>query len=951
MGILYSPLSILKRSILMTISIFLIFSNTIAQQNTAADSIDIVQKELHPKITDHDLADEIIDIGYGYQKRSEVTGSVSTLKCDDFTNGNINNPVQLFLGKISGLSLSKPGGNPNEQYYIRLRGLSTIHANTQPLVVIDGATDGDIENIDPNDIASISVLKDGYSSAIYGMTGSGGVILITTKRGKAGKPAIEYNVYATAEKVSRNTPVMNASEWRSLSSKVGLGTDFGTSTDWFDEIERTAISQVHSLSMSGGNNNTIYRASVNYRNVEGVLINTGYNKLNGRINIKQKTLNDKFTLDLNLSATEKKSQYGFDEAFRYAGIYNPTAPVRSSEPEFVQYDGYFQQSLFDYYNPVSMMQLDLNDGKNSMLNLSLKGLYDITKDFTIDAFYSFQRNGTSEGVYYDKNDFYIGMNHNGLASKMVNNISSNLFESTVNYNTEINSAINIRFLGAYSYQDFINEGFSAQGGNFLTDKFNYNYLSAAQDFKNGHSTVESHKNTNKLIAFFGRINLDINKLWFISASTRYEGSSRLGVNKKWSIFPAFGTGIDLSDIQNTEWINYLKFRVNYGITGNRPSVNFLSANILETMYLVYLNGSFIPGYVPANNENPDLKSEKTGEFDAGFDFSILDSRISGSFDFYSRTTTDLLYRCQVPVPPNLANTAWTNLGKIKSSGVELTLNCIVVKKSFFSYNIALTPYYNFNNTLVSLSGTFNGASMKFVTQDWGYMGSPGGSAPGVIRIEEGKPIGQIYAYKYMGIDESGNRILDDISGFYGKPDGYIDSYDRSLAGNSLPKFIVGFGNNISYKNWDIKVFFRGVFGHDIINSFRAIYESPVMISSYNLPKTAANLKNETTGELMKSWNTFSSNDVENGSFVTLENISIGYDFTLPETSQLSKMRFYLAGNNLFYITKYKGADPNPRYEDNDLYGGFNNNPLVPGIDRRNTWCRTRSFTIGANFEF
>ncbi|HUX55894.1 MAG TPA: SusC/RagA family TonB-linked outer membrane protein [Bacteroidales bacterium] len=941
----------MRRIIIITTNIFIISSSTFAQQKSVTDSINLKPGKALPLITDHDITDEIIDIGYGYQRRNEVTNSISSLGHDDFNNGNINNPEQLFQGKVSGLSLSKPGSNPNEMYYLRLRGLSTINANTQPLVVIDGLPDGDLENIDPNDIESITVLKDGSSSAIYGIRGSGGVILIATKRGTSGKPVIEYNVYTTAEMVSKNTPVMNASEWRALSSKIGIGTDFGASTNWFDEIEQTAISQVHNISMSGGNNNTIYRASVNYRNVEGVLINTGYSKLNGRINITQKALNDKFTLDLNLAATEKKSQYGFNEAFRYAAIYNPTAPVRSSDQEFAKYDGYFQQVIFDYYNPVSILEKNFNDGNNSILNLSVKGIYEIIKDLTIDAYFSVQQLGTSGGVYYDKNDFFIGMNSNGLASRMENNLSSNLFESTVKYNIEINSAININLLGGYSYQDFNNEGFSVQGGNFLTDKFSYNNLSAALDFKDGRSIVDSDKNTNKLIAFFGRLNLNINNLWFITASARYEGSSRLGANKKWSIFPALGGGIDLSNTININWVNFLKLRANYGITGNQPSANYLSRYLLEPMYPVYMNGNFVPGYQPVNNENPDLKSEKKGEFDAGFDFSIIDYRLSGSLDFYTRTTTDLLYQCQVPIPPNLAYSAWTNLGKIKSSGVELTLNYKIVKKSDFSYNIALTPYYNFNNTLVSLSGTFNGTALKLVLQDWGYLNSPGSSGPGVIRIEEGKPIGQIFAYKYKGIDENGNIILDDISGYHGEPDGYIDYYDRTLAGNSLPKFIIGFGNNISYKNWDIKVFFRGVFGHDIVNSFRAHYEAPNMISSYNLPTTAANLKNETTGALMKRWGVFSSKDVENGSFVTLDNISIGYDLKLPETSQFSKIRFYLAGNNLFYITKYKGADPNPRYADNDLYGGFNNNPLVPGIDRRNTWCRTRSFTFGANFEF
>ena len=274
---------------------------------------------------------EIVVVGYGTQKKREVTSSIASVSSDEFNKGNVETPVQLIQGKVAGLSISKPGGDPNGSYDIRLRGLSTIGANLGPLIVIDGVIGGSLDNVDPNDIESINVLKDGSAASIYGTRGSSGVILVTTKKGKKGTAVVDYNVYMTAEMVAKNTDVMNATEWRALSSEVGLGTDFGQSTDWFKEIEQTGISQVHNISMSGGSDKTSYRASINYRDVQGIMIHTGNTQLNGRINISQKALNDKLTLDLNMGATERESQYGFDAAFRYATIYNPTAPVRSSD--------------------------------------------------------------------------------------------------------------------------------------------------------------------------------------------------------------------------------------------------------------------------------------------------------------------------------------------------------------------------------------------------------------------------------------------------------------------------------------------------------------------------------------------------------------------------------------------------------------------------------------------
>lgn len=909
-----------------------------------------VNVELLPSIS---TLGEIVVTGYGTQKKKEITSSISSVKSDEFNRGNVSTPEQLIVGKVAGLSISKAGGDPNAGYNIRLRGMSTIGANTQPLVVIDGVVGGSLDNVDPSDIESMSVLKDGSAAAIYGTRGSSGVIIVSTKHGKKGTTVVDYNVYGTAEMVAKNTQVCTPAEWRALKTEVNqtynntIGTDFGASTDWFKEIEQTALTQVHNLSLSGGSENTTYRASVNYHNGQGILRNTGYNQINGRINLTQKALNDKFTIDLNLGATQRESKNGFADAFRYASQFNPTAPVRSSDEAYAKYDGYFQQVLFDYYNPVAIVELDKNDGKNRLLNLSVKGAYELFKGMTLDAFYSVQSSADLNGQYIDKNDYWgNGMNRTGLASRTTNSSNNRLFETTAHWTGNVVPNFNVTALGGYSYQDFSYEGFYAQGGDFLTDEFTYNNLGAALDFKNGKGTITSYKNSNKVIAFFGRINLNISDIWFLTASARYEGSSRFGADNKWGLFPSIGGGVDISKLVNLSMFDNLKVRASYGITGADIGNSYLSLIRLGPQGNFFYNGAFVPGYGPVSNANPNLKWEKKGEFDAGFDFSMFKSRLTGSFDYYTRTTTDLLWQYNVPVPPNLYTQAWMNLGELKSSGLELTLTLHAIERPDFSYSVTFTPSYSLSNTLVSLSGTYNGAELHYGIQDLGDMGSPGQNNTPLWRVQEGKPLGQLLTKVYKSIDENGNFVFEDINN-----DGKINDQDRAITGNGLPKFLFGFGNTFAYKNWDLNVFFRGVFGHDLLNSNRGFFEVPDYISSYNVQKSASKMRSPSGKLLNVSSGVVSSKDVENASFVSLDNFSLGYNFKLPKGGTFNKIRLYAAGNNLFYFTKYKGVDPNPRYSDSAPDLGTYHNQLCPGVDRRSEWFRTRSVTLGANIVF
>ncbi|MCK4700009.1 MAG: TonB-dependent receptor, partial [Bacteroidales bacterium] len=538
----------------------------------------------------------------------------------------------------------------------------------------------------------------------------------------------------------------------------------------------------------------------------------------------------------------------------------------SDDAAYDIYDGYFNQVFFDYYNPVQILEQNINDGTDKRLNIAVKGAYEITDGLILDAIYSIRSESFLRGRYYDKNSLWDRWSLRGLAERSQSNSYSQFFETTARWNSDITSSVNLSALGGYSYQEFTNEGFSARGGDFITDAFTYNNLSAALDFPNGLGYVDSYKNSNKLIAFFGRVKLNINSTWFLTASARYEGSSRFGTNNKWGLFPAIGGGVELTEFINAGSVDKFKFRVNYGVTGNQPGSSYMSLLRFGTRGNSFYNGEFIPGYAPVSNANKDLGCEKKSEIDIGFDFSFSGSKLFGSFDFYTSTSTDLLFQYYVPVPPNLFDFAWMNIGEIKNSGMELNLTWRAIEKRNFFYSLSITPTCYLKNELVSLSGTYNGAELTYGVRDLGYLDLFHQAQIQPVRLEEGQPIGQLYTRVLKEIDETGNLIFDDISGPAGVPDGFIDYYDKQLVGNGLPDFELGFANVFSYKRWDLNIFFRGVFGHDLINCYRASYEVPNLIAYYNLPKTATDRRNPETGTLLNnSSGMLSDYHVENAS--------------------------------------------------------------------------------------
>ncbi len=879
---------------------------------------------------------EVVVVGYGTQDKKEITSSVSSVKSEDFNRGNVNDASQLLQGRVAGLSIGREGSNPSGSFNIRLRGLSTVGANSQPLIVIDGVIGAALNSVDPNDIATFDVLKDGSAAAIYGSRGSSGVILITTKKGKSGKTTVDYNGYVSAESIQRSVPVLTASEFRAFSAQQGVtGGDKGASTDWLKEITRTGISHVHNLSLGGGVNKTTYRASFNYRDIQGIQQNTGFKQINGRLNLTQKALNDKLTINSQIAFTTRATEFGFSEAFRYAAIYNPTAPIFDADPtsaNAIANGGYYQEGRFDFFNPVALIRQNTNKGDFQRVNFNAGATYDILKDLSVSANYAFQNekyNGDADNgnFYYSKTSLFVGAGRKGLANVRTNTYSNQLFEGTINYSHAFGD-LNVAALAGYSYQDFTNEGFGITAGNFVTDAFSNNSVGDALDIPNGLANAYSYKNTNKIIAQFARLNLNYKETYFLSASVRNEGSSRFGANNRVGLFPAVSGGVTITNLVDIPLVNSLKARVGYGVTGNQPNDSYLSILRFNRSGNAPVNGQYVPGYTPLTNANPNLQWEEKAEINAGIDFSMLNNRLTGSIDYFTRTTTKLILLQAVPVPPNLAPNTWLNGGDLRNSGLEVAINYVAINKPGFTWSTGL----NF----ATLATEVKSLQIEGGVQYRGNVGSPGLNGINMIRVKEGERVGQIWGKKFTGIGEDGRWQYQDLNG-----DGVIDNKDDQVLGNGLPTVTFGFNNSFTYKRFDIQFLLRGALGHNIVNQYRTFYEAPNAITSYNVLKTARDIPN------LKEGGSFSSFQVEDGSFVKLDNATVGYTFPLASGSAVSKFRFYITGQNLFVITNYKGIDPEVRFGDSE----DNNSPLSPGIDRRNTWVRTMTITAGVNLTF
>ena len=638
------------------------------------------------------------------------------------------------------------------------------------------------------------------------------------------------------------------------------------------------------------------------------------------INFTQKAFNDKVKLDLILSSTLRNEDNPIYEAFGFATVYNPTAPIYTDEEDWAAWGGYFQRNAFNFFNPVAVLEQNTRDAKK--LNTLWKtGSYAQTNR---DELYN---------EYFSKSAYWsprAQSDHKGYAGRYTNNYDKKLFETMLTYDFNF-SKLESKILGGYSYQDELYEEFGMSAGGFLTDGFSYNNIKAATDFTDGKAKINSAKNERKLIGFFGRFTTNYNDTYFLTANIRREGSSMFGANNKWGLFYGISGGFDVTKLVKIPFIDKLKLRGGYGITGNLPSDPYLSFSLFNQQGSYYSEGKFVPAYGPDRNVNPDLKWESKKDLDVGFDMNLFDYKLSIGVDYYKTNISDLILKFNVRVPPNPFPEKWLNLGELSTSGVDVALGLSEIKLGPLSWNSDFTYSKYFDSKINKITSDEVLAESERIITD---LGAPNLVGVKVIRFAEGQRVGDIIGPVFDHVDENGVMIFKDLDG-----DGeFNEKLDVEVLGNGLPTFQLGLNNSFQYKSFDLGFFLRGVFGHSLVNVNNAKFGAPNAIAIQSGMAQALDYATATTGP------SFSDVHVEDASFVKLDNISLGYSISL-NNKYIKKMRMYAVGQNLLTFTKYTGVDPEVRYADGD------DGPLAPEIDRENTYVRTKGFSFGLNLDF
>lgn len=880
--------------------------------------------------------EEVVVVGYGTQKKKEITSAVASVKEKDFNQGGMRNPMQLIQGKVAGLNITQSqGSNPNGGTSIQLRGMASIKGANSPLIVVDGIPGGNLDLIKQGDIESIDVLKDGSAAAIYGTRGNGGVILVTTKKGKAGTPQFDYLTYGQREFVARKPTYLSASDFRNYISKgvIDPSLDLGASVDLYEElINKDNFSHFHNFIASGGGEKSSYRASINYQKAQGIAKQNERDQFGGRFNITQTGLNDRLTFAANVAGNFNKADLlgGQTGDFEQAIQRNPTAPIYNVDGTFFETQGY------NNYNPLSRLAYRQSARDQQSFSGDARLQFKVIEGLKVSAFGSYLRDTWNDREFRGTKDWDQRVNSDYLGTAYAfkrNELNwSKTFESTIDYATNFGDKHNFTALLGYSYQDFAYERFQMSNSGFTTDGYldwNMGAGTALVNDKLPKPTMGSYKEGNKLVAFFGRVNYNYDNRYFVSGILRREGSSRFGANHKWGNFPAISAGWTLSNeefLKDYQAINLLKLRVGYGVTGNQDIPNYKSLILLGTGGVYPQNGVYYQTFGPASNPNPDLKWEQKQELNLGVDFGLFNNRLTGALDIYSRNTTDLLLDYKAQQPGYVQSSIWYNVGKVNNKGIELQLSALAVQKQDFQWNVDFTGSYQ-KYKLTSLSNeTFKANFLEF-----GGLPSPG-NLGNAIRLEEGGQVGSFYGKRYAGLTDDGNWLFYKADGSKVTSD-KINNDDLTYIGNGVPKFQASLSNRFAYKGFDLTIFLRGKFKFDILNTSDMFFGNKKWLPN-NVLESAF-----TKHDKLDASPQFSDYYLENGSFVKLDNVTLGYNFKF-KTPHVRNLYVYVSGRNIATITGYSGLDP----EVQDT--GFES-----GIDGRGFYPRTQSWSVGLNIGF
>ena len=891
-------------------------------------------------VEDTKALDEVVVIGYGIQRKGDITSSIASIKSDGFTPGKVQDAAELIKGKVAGLAIAKNSGDPNASSSIMLRGASTLEGNMQPLVLVDGIP-GSLTTVASENIESIDVLKDASAAAIYGTRGANGVIIITTKSGRREqKLTANYSGYVSISNLAKTPDFMDAEDIRQ--GKTSFSDD-GYETDWLKAITRTAFTHNHSLSLSGGTKYLAYSANISYRNEEGTIKKSDKEQTRLQLNVTQYLLNDKVKIGLNLlkgyhkNSNSNSTDQDITNIYRQAIIRNPTSPIYDEDGSY-----YEEFDRYQYLNPVEMINERIGEEKKEWTDVIGNITVEPIKGWQTNLMLSRSTTNSSNGNY-ETMQYYASQtsDHKNGASRNFNRTSDENLELTSRYDYNKNNH-RLSALVGYSYNYNEADGFNAWNQGFPTDAFLYNNLGVGAMLKEGRADMGSYKYDSKLIGFFGRVSYGYGNRYNVMVSLRREGSSKFGDNHKWGSFPSISAGWTISNEEFMKplasTISNLKLRAGFGVTGITPNDSYKSLTSYSFSQGYYLNpsGKWVNGLTVKSNPNPNLKWEKTSEFNLGVDFGFFGNRLHGSIDVYNKETKDLLYWYNVPVPPNLYGSTLANVGSIRNRGIELLIGGTPIKTKDFEWNTTLTLSHNSNKLLNLSNDLYQTENYKNV----GWAGDP--IKVQTHRLEVGKGLGNFWGLKTVGVTDDGYWLIEDPQ--TGEALTFTTAMNsdryRQYLGNGLPKLYAGWSNTFRYKNIDLNIQTSGQFGFKILNEIRMFYENNM--TQYNKLKSAAEPVYGKVPLASNQQQAYVSYYLENGNYVKFDNITLGYTYRLPKNDYVSSIRFYASGQNLFCITGYSGLDPEIG----------NTKPLEnAGQDFRDKYPSTKSLTFGLIVNF
>lgn len=916
------------------------------------------------------LADVIISTGYSTTRKKDLTGAVSQISSKEFTTGNLSSPAQLFQGKVPGVVVNVPGGDPNGAISIRSRGVTSLSGGQSPLIVVDGVPLDDpntFADIPTSDIASIDFLKDASAAAIYGSRGSNGVLVVNTKKGAAGKTTVTYDGSVSVDKVAKLYDMADASQWKEGYAKLLnsqgasqgkidssiAGYDKGANTDWQNALLRTGVSTNHSISVSGGSNGFSYRGTANYLNQQGVVVNSGRDQLGLRFSATQKALNDKLVLQVGILNTTTKRKLTDYNIFYWALSTPPMYPVKNSDGSYYNYVDFALQ------NPVQQQQEETQNAVEHFTILNAVVDYELVHGLKVGV-----RGSTSK--FNDQYEYFQPVfpvvGNSNVAAIASSNLDSKKGDIHINYDNSWGKS-SLSATAVYEYNDFNYNGGGGVSSNLLLDAIGaWSLQSAPQAFQ--HSFSE--RNESQLISYVGRAAYNWDRKYYVTGSIRADGSSKFGSSNAYGYFPSVSVAWRLSNesfMRNISWLNELKINAGWGKTGNQDNISPYSKLQLYGSVGSYYNaasGLWLTEYGPTQNANPNLQWESRTGRNVGFDFALLNNRLTGAFNYFNDKSSQVLYTYTIPFPSpgSVVNTLLANVGSMSNKGAEFNLNYEVIRNQDFSWT-AGGQISNVKTRITDLSGSYNNGVTTFdLSTDQIPVGSAQGrglSANPITYLKVGYTPNVFWMPHYLGLDKNGKETYevkggDPVTDVLKATNYYTDP---------APKFHYGFNSNFTYKQFGLSFFLIGQSGGKVFDNTRMVLDNINRFGGNNA--TVAGLSNGITNSPQASdhW-------LENNSYLRMDNLNLSYTFR--PVGLFQTIRFYAAANNVFVITNYRGLDPEINTANNPgnvlfnalgsagVSSGFSQGGSAgPYIDAaysgQGYYPKTHSYTLGVNVTF